>query len=94
MRDARRFARQVVEVPPRGLLDHQAPVWREALVVVLDGEIVVECNRGDHHRFVRGDILTFARLPLRRVHNEGPHRARLLAIWRTGEPEGDRPSHR
>jgi quercetin dioxygenase-like cupin family protein len=94
MRDARRFARQVVEVPPGGLLDHEAPVWREALVVVLDGEIVVECNRGEHQCFVCGDILTFARLPLRRVQNEGPHRARLLAVWRTGEPERGRPSHR
>jgi quercetin dioxygenase-like cupin family protein len=81
---ATRFAREVVLLPPGGQLDHTAPVWQQTLVVVLAGEIVVECDHGERHRFVRGDILTFARLPLRRVHNEGPRPARLLAIWRTG----------
>jgi len=93
MRSTARFTRQIVEVPPGGLLDHEAPVWREALVVVLAGEIVVECSCDQRHRFVRGDILSFARLPLRSVQNEGPCQTRLLAVWRTGEPEGCRPSH-
>lgn len=85
MRDSTtRFVQQVIDVPPGGLLDHDAPIWQDAIVVVLAGRIVVECARGERHRFVRGDILSFARLPLRRVHNEDPCATRLLAISRTG----------
>lgn len=78
------FTRQVVDVAPGCQLDHEAPVWQQALVVVLAGDIVVECGLDERHCFVRGDVLTFARLPLRRVRNEGPYPVRLLAIWRTG----------
>lgn len=91
------FIRCVVEVEPGDVLDHESPMWQDAIVFVVVGTIDVACTDGERHRFCCGDILTFAHLPLTRVHNAGTTPTRLLAISRrtiTGELRPAAPSHR
>ena len=76
------FERRIVHVEPGARLDCGEPLWQDALVVVLAGELDVECASGERHRFRSGDILTLARLSLRCARNNGPTPTRLLAIWR------------
>jgi uncharacterized cupin superfamily protein len=76
------FGRCVVDVEPGSSLDHQAALWRDAIVFVVAGEIELECSSCERHCFRGGDILSLARVPIRHVHNGGSTPARLLAIWR------------
>jgi quercetin dioxygenase-like cupin family protein len=82
------FERRIVELEPDAVLDHEAAVWQDAIVVVTAGEIELECWTGERRRFRRGEILTLARLPLRRVRSSGKTPARLLAIWRRAAVAG------
>jgi len=74
--------RRVVDLEPTESLDHREPLWQDAIVFVLAGELAVECPDGDRHCFRAGDILTLARLPILHARNNGNDRTRLLAIWR------------
>jgi quercetin dioxygenase-like cupin family protein len=85
------FSSRTVELPPAAPLDRAAAPWADALVVVVAGEIEVECSGGARCRFRRGDVLTFARLPLHRVRNRGSEPARLLAVWRSAPVSPDAP---
>jgi hypothetical protein len=76
------FERRIVHVERGARLDCREPLWQDALVVVLTGELDVECSSGESHCFRSGDVLTLARLPIRRAHNSGATPTRLLAIWR------------
>jgi hypothetical protein len=76
-----RFDRRVVRVPPGGVLDYDEADWRDALVVVVRGEIQVE-SRGSRERFGRGAVLSLASLPLRALHNPGTEPAELVAVRR------------
>jgi quercetin dioxygenase-like cupin family protein len=76
------FSSRTVQVPPAAALDRDAAPWHEALVIVVTGEIEVECSSGACCHFRPGDVLTFARLPLHRVRNRGSEPASLLAVWR------------
>ncbi len=85
------FSSRTVELPPGAALDHAAAPWTDAMVTVVAGEIEVECSGGERCRFHRGDVLTFARLPLHRVRNRGSEPARLLAVWRSAPVSPDAP---
>ena len=74
--------RRVVDLEPTESLDHREPLWQDAIVFVLAGELAVECPDGDCHCFRAGDVLTLARLPILHARNKGNGRTRLLAIWR------------
>jgi quercetin dioxygenase-like cupin family protein len=76
-----RFFRRVVAVPPGGVLDYEEADWRDALVIVVRGEIQLE-SRGGRERFARGAVLSLAGLPLRALHNDGAEPAELLAVRR------------
>jgi glyoxylate utilization-related uncharacterized protein len=76
-----RFDRRVVSVPPGGVLAYDEADWRDALVLVVRGEIQVE-SRGRRERFARGAVLSLAGLPLRALHNEGAEPAELVAVRR------------
>jgi hypothetical protein len=71
------FERRIVSVPPRGALDYDEADWRDALVLVVRGEI--ELGR---ERFGRGSVLSLAGLPLRTLHNQGVEPAELVAVRR------------
>ena len=77
-----RFHRRVVSVPPGRARDYDEADWRDALVVVVRGEIELEARSGGRERFGRGAILSLAGLPLRALHNRGAVPAELLAIRR------------
>jgi hypothetical protein len=76
-----RFERRLVAVPPGGVLDYDEADWRDALVIVVRGEIHVE-SRGCRERFGRGAVLSLAGLSLRALHNHGAEPAELLALRR------------
>jgi len=76
------FHRRLVELAPGAELDEPETPWDDAIVFVTAGVVELECARGERHSFHRGDILSFARLPLRSVRNSGTAPAQLLAIWR------------
>ena len=61
-----RFERRIVSVPPGGALDYDEADWRDALVLVVRGEIEL-----GGERFGRGSVLSLAGLPLRALHNRG-----------------------
>ena len=78
------FERRLIQLEPGDLLHHGDPLWQDAIVFVLAGELAVECSEDECHCFRSGDILTLARLSLRRASNSGAVPTRLLAIWRAG----------
>jgi hypothetical protein len=77
-----RFVRRVVRVPPGRARDYDEAEWRDALVVVVRGEIELEARAGGRERFARGAVLSLAGLPLRALHNQGAEPAELLAVRR------------
>ena len=72
-----RFERRIVAVPPGGALEYDEEDWRDALVLVVRGEIEI-----GGRRFARGAMLSLAALPLRAVHNPGAEPAQLVAVRR------------
>ncbi len=56
--------------------------WRDALVVILRGQLELECRRGPRHLFGHGDILFFAGLGLRTISNAGIHTVTLTSVSR------------
>jgi quercetin dioxygenase-like cupin family protein len=73
-------SRIVLELEPGEALEHRDAFWQHAIVFVLAGEIEVCCSRCERHRFVRGNILSLARLELVSVKASGVMPARLLAL--------------
>ena len=80
------FVRRLVELEPGAALDHEDALWQDAIVFLVAGEFHVECSGGDSHCFRAGDILTLARVPIRRAHNSGATLVRLVAIRRRAAP--------
>ena len=76
-----RFDRRVISVPPGCALDYDEADWRDALVVVVRGEIQLE-TRGSRERFARGAVLSLAGLSLTALHNRGEEPAELVAVRR------------
>lgn len=65
--------------------------WRGALVVVEQGAVELECERGGRRRFERGDVMWLDGLRLRALHNPGDQAAVLVAIARRrAAPDSDR----
>jgi hypothetical protein len=76
------FLLREVSVAPGRELPFDEAEWRDALVVVERGEIELECLGGSRQRFVRGDVLWLAGLPLRALENPGRKPALLVAVSR------------
>ena len=77
-----RFDRSVVAVPPGGARDYDEADWRDALVLVVRGEIELEARGGRRARFGRGAVLSLAGLRLRALHNRGAEPAELVTVRR------------
>jgi len=69
-------------VAPGRSLAYEESQWRDALVVVQRGEIVLETLSGGSCCFVQGDLLWLQGLPLAALHNHGDRQALLLAASR------------
>jgi hypothetical protein len=76
------FECRAVAFEPGGVRIYNEAEWRDAIVVVGSGEIELEALSGNRERFQCGDVLCFAGLPLRSLHNRGPERAVLVSVSR------------
>ena len=72
-----RFERRIVSVPPGGSRAYDEADWRDALVVVVRGEIELGGKR-----FGCGSVLSLAGLGVRALHNRGAEPAELIAVRR------------
>lgn len=77
-----RFARRVVTLAPGERCPYVAEDWADALVVVEDGSVELECLAGNRLSLARGAVLWLVGLPLRALHNVGRHPAVLVAVSR------------
>ena len=77
-----RFTCAETAVAPGATRAYCEAEWRDALVVVEEGEIELECLGGGRRTFCRGDVLCLAGLPLRALHNRGAAPAVLVAVAR------------
>jgi hypothetical protein len=76
------FVRREVAIAPGEERPYDPDEWLDALVIVEQGEIELECRAGHLARFRRGDILWLADLPLRALRNRGPEPVVLVAVSR------------
>jgi hypothetical protein len=76
------FAMRVAVVGPGGSRAYDEAEWRDAIVVVEYGEIVLESRGGDSYRFGRGAVLWLEGLSLLALRNPGPEAAVLVAVSR------------
>lgn len=83
------FERRVIVVAPGRSRAYDETEWRDALVVVEHGQIELESAAGARRRFVRGEVLCLAGLPLRALHNRGPEPAVLVAVSRPPSARGN-----
>jgi quercetin dioxygenase-like cupin family protein len=82
-----RFTRTETAFAPGATRPYREAEWRDALVVVEEGEIELECLGGGRRTFRRGDVLCFAGLPLRALRNPGTAPALLVAVSRVRSDE-------
>jgi hypothetical protein len=61
--------------------------WLDAIVLVEEGEIELECIRGSRRRFGRGGMLWLVGLPLRALRCAGREPAVLIAVSRPATDE-------
>ena len=61
--------------------------WLDAVVLVEEGEVELECVQGSRHRFAGGDLLWLVGLPLRVLRCCGTGPVVLLAVSRPATDE-------
>ncbi len=61
----------------------------DAIFVVEQGELELECRAGTRRRFGRGSMIPIGRLPVSRVRNVGPGPLVLVAVSREPQPTTD-----
>lgn len=83
------FAKKVVTMAPGTSLPFRGEDWRDALVVVERGAVVLECVDEGRRRFPTGAVLWLAGLRLVALHNEGSEPAVLVAVSRRAPPRPD-----
>ena len=79
------FDIRTVAVEPGDTLPYDAADWRDALVVVRQGEIVLEMLCGRSCYLQQGDTLWLEGLPLAGLRNRGDEPAVLVATSRLPE---------
>lgn len=63
-------------------LEYRPEDWQDALVVVEQGVLEVECSSGIRARFESGAVLTFTTVDLTRLHNAGTTTLVISALSR------------
>jgi quercetin dioxygenase-like cupin family protein len=79
------FDIRTVAVEPGDTLPYEEGDWRDALVVVEQGEIVLQMLCGRSCFLQQGDTIWLAGLPLAGLHNRGDEPAVLVATARHTE---------
>jgi hypothetical protein len=80
------FRLRIVAVEPGCEQAYVEAEWLDTLVVVEQGEVDLEWVSGSRCRFVRGDVLFLAGLPLRALRNPGDEPMLLAAVSRDEFP--------
>jgi hypothetical protein len=80
------FSRRVLRVEPGLDLDFEA---RDAIVLVEEGELELECRSGTRWCFGRGSMIPLARGLLVRLRSVGPLPLVLVAVSRKSAPATD-----
>src|SRR5215831_18959977 len=76
------FVLKVLTLPPGDEEPYREDEWADAIVIVEQGELELECTAGGSRQFRRGAILWFAGLPLRTLRNRGEVPVVLTAVSR------------
>jgi hypothetical protein len=72
-----------VTIRPGGTRPYEEAEWRDALVVVECGAVVVECQAGGRRTFRAGEVLWLTGMAVRALHNDdGQESAVLVAVSR------------
>jgi uncharacterized protein len=79
------FEVRVLSLSPGGERAYDTDEWRDALVVVEQGELELECASGGRRRFRRGSVLWLSGLPLRSLSARGRQTLLLVAISRRSD---------
>ena len=79
---SRSFVLKVLTLPPGDREPYREADWDDAIVIVEQGVLTLECPRGGSREFRRGSILWFAGLPLRTLRNCGDEPVVLTAVSR------------
>jgi hypothetical protein len=74
------FFRRVFRVAPGLELDLNLNALPDAIMVVEQGELELECRAGTRRRFGRGSMIPIARLPVSRIRSVGPGPLVLVAV--------------
>ena len=83
------FSRRVLRVAPGLELDFEASDVPDAIVLVVEGGLELECTTGARRRFGRGSMIPIARLPLAHARSVGPGPLVLVAVSRASLPGTD-----
>lgn len=86
------FELRFVRMDPGCRRPYDPAEWADALVVVEEGQLELECLQGGRRCFRRGDVVWLARLPLRALHNPGSLPLLLSAVSRRDEFRAPGPS--
>jgi hypothetical protein len=76
------FSRSVFRVGPGLELDVELGELPDAIVVVEQGELDLECRSGTCQRFECGSMIPLTRLPVARLRSVGPGPLVLVAVSR------------
>jgi hypothetical protein len=76
------FSRRVFSVAPGLELGLEPASLPDAIVVVEQGELELECQAGTCRRFGRGSMIPIARLPIAHIRSFGPDPLVLVAVSR------------
>jgi hypothetical protein len=76
------FTRHVLRVAPGLQLDLEASRVPDAIVIVAEGVVELECRSGTRRRFARGSMIPIARLPLAHLRSIGADPLVLVAVSR------------
>jgi quercetin dioxygenase-like cupin family protein len=76
------FRSRTVTIRPGGTRPYDEAEWRDALVVVESGAVVVEGQAGGRRTFGAGDVLWLTGMGIIALHNDGQESAVIVAVTR------------
>ena len=76
------FSRRVFRVAPGRELDVERISLPDAIVIVEEGELELECRAGTYRHFGRGSMIPIAQPPVAHVRSVGPGPLVLVAVSR------------
>jgi mannose-6-phosphate isomerase-like protein (cupin superfamily) len=79
------FSSRVIRVPPGFELPMEPGCLPDALWIVEQGELELECPAGTSRRFGRGSMIPIARVPVSRLRSVGSGPLVLVAVSRASD---------